>query len=122
MGRSSHFTSGVVVTGPGPCDVVGMAQEAQRQTARNATEWARIVRLAMWLRSALELAAGLLQSKNHSCTEKRCDRRGYKTTHSYEEPNVISSPAACEHEEHDETENGSWQGDQRSGGYPAPRK
>src|SRR6266853_6915100 len=35
MGRSSHFTSGVAVTGPVPCDVVGVAQEAQRQTARN---------------------------------------------------------------------------------------
>src|SRR6266699_978116 len=93
-----------------PCDVVGVAQEAQRQTARNATEWARIVRLAMWLRSALELAVRLLQSKNHSCTEKRCDRRGYKTTHSHEEPNVISGALAGEREEHDGTENGGRQG------------
>src|SRR6267143_5971102 len=59
MGRSSHFTSGSggslapVLTGllaePVPCDVVNTAQEAPRQTARRATEWARIVCLDMWL-------------------------------------------------------------------------
>src|SRR5882762_3195543 len=53
MGRSSHFTSGsggslaLVPTGvlaePVPCDVVGVVQEAPRQTATIATEWARIV-------------------------------------------------------------------------------
>src|SRR6266850_1511096 len=61
MGRSSHFTRGwggslapdIVIAGllaePVPCDVVGVAQEAPRQTVRRATEWARIVCLAMWL-------------------------------------------------------------------------
>ncbi len=98
------------MTGPVPCDVVGVAHEAQRQTARSATEWARIVRLAMWLRSALELAVGLRPSKNHPCAEKCCDRRGYKTTHSDDEPYVISGALTGEREEHDGTENSSWQG------------
>src|SRR5258706_4373630 len=59
MGRSSHFTSGGggslalvptgVLAGPVPCDVVGAEQEAPRQTATIATEWARIVCLDMWL-------------------------------------------------------------------------
>src|SRR6266853_2515065 len=117
MGRSSHFTSGVAVTGPVPCDVVGVAQEAQRQTARSATEWARIVRLAIWLTSALELAVRLRQSKHHSCAQKRRDSRGYKATHSHEEPYVISVTLAGEREEHDGAENGGWQGEQGSGGY-----
>src|SRR5882762_6609527 len=52
MGRSSHFTSGgggslVPLAEPVPCDVVGVTQEAPRQTARSAAEWTRIVFLAM---------------------------------------------------------------------------
>src|SRR6266853_6037443 len=55
MGRSSHFTSvsgGSCVPGIVPCDVVGVVQEAPRQTARNATEWARIACLAIRLAPA----------------------------------------------------------------------
>src|SRR2546428_6250445 len=43
--RSSHFTS---VSG-GSSVVVGVVHEAPRQAAREATEWARIAGLAMWL-------------------------------------------------------------------------
>src|SRR5258708_37768629 len=71
MGRSSHFTSGSggslapVLTGllaePVSCDVVNTAQEAPRQTARSATEWARIVCLDMWLTSFPNLPIYLLR-------------------------------------------------------------
>src|SRR5712664_1715673 len=58
IGRSSHFTSGTggslapvltdVLAEPVPCDVVGTAQDAQRQAARSTTEWAGIECLDMW--------------------------------------------------------------------------
>src|SRR5438105_12040067 len=53
MGSSSHFTS---VSG-GSCVVGGVVQEAPRQTARNATKWARIAGLGMWLALALSGAS-----------------------------------------------------------------
>ena len=69
MGRSSHFTSGsggslaLMPTGvlAGPCDVVGAEQEAPRQTAAIATEWARIVCLDMWLASRASRWGALLE-------------------------------------------------------------
>src|SRR6267154_3511842 len=53
MGRSSHFTSGSdgpmgLLAEPVPCEVVSAAQEAPRQTARSATERARIMCRAIW--------------------------------------------------------------------------
>jgi len=67
MGRSSHFTSGGggslalvptgVLAGPVPCDVVGAVQEAPRQTATIATEWARIACLDMWLTFARDVVS-----------------------------------------------------------------
>src|SRR5712691_3335753 len=59
MGRSSHFTragGGSLAAGIVPCGVVGVVQEAPRQTARSVNECARIVCLAIWLAPVFERA------------------------------------------------------------------
>ena len=60
-----------IVLEPLPCDVVGAAHEAPRQTARSATEWARIVRLDMWLAFARDVVSrsGVLLARRG---EARC--------------------------------------------------
>jgi hypothetical protein len=57
-----------VLAEPVPCDVVGTAQDAQRQAARSTTEWAGIECLDMWL-ALSPVAVGRAVRAHHAETK-----------------------------------------------------